>query len=230
ATDGILGLSLTGAASARDPEGNPIPTVVDNLYNQRIITSAVLGVYCVPKNRGGIGHLAFGNYINDVITSQVNYVPITRPSPSRNFWGIDAHLTYGSSTILGPTSGTIDSGTNVIRLPHDALVAYCEVIGVNRVDLTKWITITQTQYNNLQALSIIVGGQSYDLNPNAQIRPCIRPSSPITFAIGSTGKPPGLGDDFSLGHPFIQRYYVVLNTTSAQVGFARTHYTNSQSN
>ncbi|KAG6332676.1 hypothetical protein ID866_6413 [Astraeus odoratus] len=206
--DGVLGLGLTGEASARDLQGRPIPTVVDNLHNQGIISSAVLGVYCVPQNSGGFGHLAFGNYIDDVITSRVNYVPITRTSPSCNYWGVDAYFTYSRRTILRPTSGIIDTGTNAIHVPHEAFVAYYEAIGVAEADPANWVTITQDQYNNLQTLSIIIGGQSYDLNPNAQILPRI---------------------DFWIGHPFIQRYYVVLNTTSSQVGFASTYYTNSQS-
>ncbi|KAG6332677.1 hypothetical protein ID866_6414 [Astraeus odoratus] len=228
--DGILGLGLTGEASIKDQDGNPIPTVVDNLYNQGVITSAVLGVYCVPQNSGGFGHIAFGNYIDDVITSQVNYVPITRTSPSRNYWGIDAYFTYGTRTILGPTSGTIDSGTNAIHVPHDTFVAYCGDISVAQVDLRNWVTITIQQYNDLQTLSIVIGGQPYDLSPNAQILPRTTTSSPISLIIRSTVQPSGLGDDFSLGHPFIQRYYVVFNATSSQVGFASTHYTNSQSN
>lgn len=36
--------------------------------------------------------------------------PITSTSPARNYWGIDASLAYGDTTLLSTTAGIVDTG------------------------------------------------------------------------------------------------------------------------
>ncbi|KAG6330316.1 hypothetical protein ID866_8772 [Astraeus odoratus] len=228
--DGILGLGRVGGSSVRDRNGNPIPTVLDNLYSQGTISSAVLGIYCVPRNNGGFGHIIFGGYSSAVTTSSVSYVPITSTLPAGSNWGVDAYFKYGGRTILRPTSGIVDTGANSICLPNEAFMAYQEAIGTSQFNDQGWLVISRDQYENLLPLSVFIGGQSYDLSPNAQILPRYVNDPWILLVVRNTDKPSGLGKDFVLGHPFIQRYYVVFNQTSSQIGFARTFFTDILSN
>ena len=38
--------------------------------------------------------------------------PITSTSPANNYWGIDASIAYGDTTILSLTAGIVDTGTS----------------------------------------------------------------------------------------------------------------------
>ncbi|KAG6330026.1 hypothetical protein ID866_9063, partial [Astraeus odoratus] len=223
--DGILGLGRKEASVLRDKDGNRFPPVFENLYTQRAIRSPAFGVYFIPLNERGVGEISFGYYNEAVMTSGLNYVHITDNPRASNYWGIDASFMYGGRTILNPTSGIIDTGSRSIRMPKDAVMQYQSDTGAT-VSPKGLLTIRQDQYDNLQTLSIIIGGQSYDLSPNAQVRP--RPVSPrrITLVVGFSSS----SWDFTLGHPFVQRYYVAFNATSSQIGFASTHYTGSTSN
>ncbi|KAG6330487.1 hypothetical protein ID866_8601, partial [Astraeus odoratus] len=90
------------------------------------------------------------------------------------------------------------------------------------------VIITQDQYNNLQTLYFFIGGQYYHLSPNAQIHPRSFLNSQIWLAIQLPS--PNFSLDFSLGIPFIQRYYVVLDSGNNQIGFASHIYTDSITN
>ncbi|KAG6332586.1 hypothetical protein ID866_6508 [Astraeus odoratus] len=221
--DGILGLGRKEASSLRDQYGNRIPPVWENLYSQGAIRYPAFGIYFIPRNEGGVGEISFGYYNEDVITSGLNYAPITNVPPASNYWGVDAAFMYGGRTILNPAGGIIDSGCKTIKMRRDTFVQYQSATGAT---LRPKPTITIGQYENLQTLSIIIGGQSYDLSPNAQIAPRSTSAGLITLAISLC--PDAIG--FILGHPFIQRYYVVFNATSSQIGFASTHYTASTTN
>ncbi|KAG6333276.1 hypothetical protein ID866_5810 [Astraeus odoratus] len=228
--DGILGLGPTRAnAGISTSDGGIIPTVVDNLYSQGSISHPVLGVYFVPTNVGGSGLLSFGSIDVTDLTSDVKYVPITQTPHISNYWGIDASFVYGNMPILGPASGILDTGAVRISLPNDAFMAYQlatgAVIDVN--DINERLTITQDQYNNLQTLSIHIGDQSYDFSPNAQIYARNDPSRQIFLIIRNMG--PSM-EYFELGSTFFQRYYVVFNSSSSQIGFASHRYTYSTTN
>ncbi|KAG6330125.1 hypothetical protein ID866_8963 [Astraeus odoratus] len=224
--DGVLGLGRHEDSSLRGPDGNKIPTVLDNLYRQGSIRYAVFGVYFIPLNDRGVGEITFGYCNEAVITSGLTYVPITNVPPESDYWGIDASFMYGSRTIVNPTSGIVDTGSNAISIPTDAVLAYQSAIGAT-VTSQGWLTVSLDQYDNLQILSIIIGGQSYDLSPNAQIHPRASLASPIMLVVveSTDGK-----ESFILGHPFVQRYYVTFNLTSSQIGFASTHNTESITN
>ncbi|KAG6330602.1 hypothetical protein ID866_8486 [Astraeus odoratus] len=215
--DGILGLGRREASSITDQDGNRIPPVWENLYAQGTIKYPAFGIYFLPHNVPGVGEISFGYYNEDVITSGLNYVPMTKVPPASNYWGIDASVIYGGNTILNPTAGIIGSGY--------AVAEYQLTTGAT-LDHDGDLTISLYQYENLQTLSIIIGGQSYDLTPNAQIWPRATPTSLITLVVSVSSD----RLDLVLGHPFIQCYYVVFNATSFQIGFSSTRYTASTTN
>ncbi|KAG6332611.1 hypothetical protein ID866_6479 [Astraeus odoratus] len=95
-------------------------------------------------------------------------------------------------------------------------------------DHNQQLSISENQYNNLQILSILIGDQSYDLSPNAQIYPRASPNEQIFLVINSIDLASEV--DFRLGYTFIQRYYVVFNSSSSQIGFASHLHTDSTTN
>ncbi|KAG6330275.1 hypothetical protein ID866_8813 [Astraeus odoratus] len=232
--DGILGLGPSGLSTELTLDHATVPTVVDNLYSQGTISHPVLGVYFVPinaGNMGGAGLLAFGSIdgIGGIsLTSSMKYVPLTQKSTVNRFWGVDASFVYGNMPISGPTSGILDTGAEHIFLSN----AYQGATGasVNSLDDSTWLSITQDQYNNLQTLSILIGDQSYDLSPNAQIFARSSPNDEIILVVhvNIIGIDPRI--EFLLGCPFFQRYYVVFNSSSSQIGFASHMFTYSTTN
>ncbi|KAG6328805.1 hypothetical protein ID866_10284 [Astraeus odoratus] len=231
--DGVIGLGPTGLNTGIASDGNIIPTVVNNLFSQGTIDYPVLGVYFVPtnvKNAGGSGLLSFGGIDVTDLTSDVKYVPITHTFPASEYWGIDASFVYGNTPILGPASGILDTGAVRISLPNDAFVAYQLATGaiIDRHDINERLTITRDQYKNLQTLSILIGDQSYDLSPNAQIYARDRRNRQIFLIIRTMG--PESNEEFELGLTFFQRYYVVFNSSSSQIGFASHKYTYTKTN
>lgn len=87
-----------------------VPTVVDNLYKQKLIPSETLGIYFAPSPGMPEGELSFGVVDTTKTVGQVKYVPITKTNTSKNYWGIDQSISYGSQVILSQTSGIVDTG------------------------------------------------------------------------------------------------------------------------
>ncbi|KAL4069978.1 aspartic peptidase domain-containing protein [Scleroderma yunnanense] len=234
--DGILGVGPTDLTKGTVANTNTIPTVVDNLYSQGVISEAVLGVYFIPTSDSTSGELTFGGYDSSVTTSSVNYVPITGTSPASNYWGIDQSISYGSKTILSTTAGIVDTGTTLILIASDAFSAYQSVTGATLDSATGLLTISQSQYDNLQTLTFNIGSHAYALSPNAQIWPRSLNSiiggnsGQIYLVIADIGSIVGTGLDFINGYSFLERYYSVFDTTNSRVGFATTEYTTSTSN
>ncbi|KAG6329734.1 hypothetical protein ID866_9356, partial [Astraeus odoratus] len=225
--EGIDGLLALGPSRRIGSDGRLIPTVVDNLYNQGTISSPLLGVYFVPENVATSGLLSFGHIRESVLTSDVKYVPVTRTYPASYKWGVDASMMYGDNTpILAFGSGLLDTGSPKITIASAAFSTYKSVTGGVFHPSGK-LMITQAQYNNLQTLSILIGDQSYDLSPNAQIYARSSPNSRI-FLVIERRRPSRSA--FILGVPFFQRYYVVLNSGNNEIGFASHIYTDSITN
>ncbi|KAG6331784.1 hypothetical protein ID866_7303 [Astraeus odoratus] len=199
--DGILGLGPTGLTTGISADGNLIPTVIDNLYSEGTISSPFLGVYFVPNNVGGSGLLSFGQVDESVLTSDVNYVPVTTISPASSYWGVDTTIMYGVNVpILRFGSGILDTGSNRITLASASFYAYASATG-GFVHPSGQIGLTQNQYNNLQTLHFFIGGQYYHLSPNAQIYPRSSPNNLITLVVQPAT--PDFPLAFILGIPFM---------------------------
>ncbi|KAF8551965.1 acid protease [Imleria badia] len=230
--DGILGVGPVDLTANTVSNTATVPSVLDNLLSKGTISEEVLGIYFVPASEStSTGELTFGGYDNSVITSSVNYVPLTTTSPASNYWGIDQSISYGGTTILPSTSGIVDTGTTLILIASDAFQKYQSATGGTLDSTTGLLIVTSSQYSSLQTLSFNIGGTSYDLSPNAQIWPrslnsAIGGSSnSIYLVIGDIGNASGSGLDFIDGYSFLERYYSVFDTTNGRVGFASTDYT-----
>jgi hypothetical protein len=116
------------------------------------------------------------------------------------------------------------------------------------------LSLTNDQFENLQPLNFIIGGQTWALSANGQIWPrsmntalggdndhvylvigdvsdlCAQYYMKLRCIATQLGSESGEGFDFINGYHFMERFYIVFDTTNSQVGFATTQYTDSQAN
>ncbi|TFY71569.1 hypothetical protein EVG20_g1455 [Dentipellis fragilis] len=240
--DGILGIGPVDLTEGTVGSNQPVPTVTDNLFSQGTIGTESIGISYVPTtdssgNASVNGELDFGSVDTSKITGDVNYVPITSTSPASQYWGIDQTISYGSdgSPILN-SSGIVDTGTTLILIATDAFQEYQRATGAKLDQSTGLLTVTESQFNNLQSLFFNVGGVSYELTPNAQIWPRSLNSTlggnenDIYLVVSDLGSQSGQGLDFINGFTFLQRFYSVFDTTNSQVGLATTPFTDATTN
>jgi len=239
--DGILGIGPADLTKGTVSGTTTVPTVTDNLFAQGSITNDSIGISYEPTTSTDAvsnGELTFGGVDNSKTTGDVNFVPITSTSPASQYWGIHQSVSYGDggATILNTTAGIVDTGTTLLMIATDAFQAYEKATGAKLDKTTGLLTITESQFNNLQSLFFNIGGVSYELTPNAQIWPRSSNSTiggqegKIYLVVADMGSPSGQGLDFIDGFVFLQRFYSVFDTGNAQVGLATTSFTDAETN
>ncbi|KAF8162534.1 hypothetical protein K438DRAFT_2069969, partial [Mycena galopus ATCC 62051] len=104
-------------------------TIVDNLSNQGTINSNEIGIFFEPTiSRTGSGtdyFMMFSGIDEAKLTGSISYTLVTTTFTALYYWGVDKTLTYGSTTILGSTSGIMDTGTTLILLASDGFDFFC---------------------------------------------------------------------------------------------------------
>lgn len=235
--DGLLGLGPVDLTEGTVDNVNEVPTVTDNLYSQKTISSEVLGVFFAPASSDdNSGELTFGGYDASKITGQISYVPITSTSPASGYWGIDQSISYGTTPILAETAGIVDTGTTLILIASDAFDKYQSATGATLDQSTGLLQISSDQYAQLSSLYFTAGGVTYELTANGQIWPRSLNSAiggttdGIYLIVANSGTASGSGLDFTNGYCFLERFYSVYDTSNAQVGFATTEYTYATTN
>jgi len=237
--DGILGVGPTDlTTNTLTLQGGTIPTVTDNLWSQHTLTNYVMSVSFQPTSSISVenGVLTFGGTNSNHFTGSIGYTPITSTIPAREFWGIDQSISYGGNVIMTQTAGIVDTGTTLILLPNEAFNAYQAQTGATVDSNTGLLTITASQYANLQPLNFNVNGNTYGLPPNGQIWPRALNTAiggnanSIYLIVNSMGSNIGSGLDFINGYAFLERFYSVFDSGNSQVGFAYTPYTYATTN
>ncbi|KAI0263910.1 aspartic peptidase domain-containing protein [Gloeopeniophorella convolvens] len=239
--DGILGIGPVDLTEGTVGGQTPVPTVTDNLFKQGTISTESIGIFYQPSTSAesvANGELTFGGVDSTKTTGDVNFVPITGTSPASAYWGIDQDVTYGSSgeSILSSTAGIVDTGTTLVLIATDAFQAYQKATGAKLDQSTGLLTLTASQFENLQSLFFNIGGVQYELTPNAQIWPRALNSQlggtegDIYLVVSDLGSPSGQGLDFINGFTFLQRFYSVFDVTNSQVGLATTAFTDAETN
>ncbi|KAG2032187.1 aspartic peptidase domain-containing protein [Suillus americanus] len=235
--DGLLGLGPVDLTQDTVSNTYEVPTVTDNLYTQKTISSEVLGVFFAPASSDDSGgELTFGGYDASKITGDINYVSITSTSPANMYWGIDQSISYGDTIILAETAGIVDTGTTFIFIASDAFDKYQSATGGTLDESTGLLKISSDQYDQLKSLYFTIGGVTYELTPNAQIWPRSLNSAingttdGIYLIVADNGSPSGSGLDFINGYCFLERFYSVYDTTNSRVGLATTEYTDATTN
>ena len=118
----------------------------------------------------------------------------------------------------------------------DAFNRYKTATGGVLDSATGLLTITSTQFSNLQPLVFTAGGTQFQLTANAQIWPRSLnsliggTSSKIYLVVADLGSPSGEGLDFINGYTFLERFYSVFDTTTGSVGLATTPFTTATTN
>ncbi|CAK5284004.1 unnamed protein product [Mycena citricolor] len=255
--DGILGIGPVDLTSTTVSGATSVPTVTDNLFAQGTIPAESISISYVPTTAAGVanGELTFGGMDATKFTGQITWVPITKTSPASQYWGIDQTITYGTngSPILGLTAGIVDTGTTLLMIATDAFNAYKQATGATLDSATGLLTVTQSQFDNMQSLFFAIGDvscnfyvrdsadrtsvqQTFELTPNAQIWPRALNSTlggqdgQIYLITADLGSNSGSGLDFIDGFGFLQRFYSIFSTTNSAVGFATTQFTDATTN
>ncbi|EIW77123.1 acid protease [Coniophora puteana RWD-64-598 SS2] len=220
--DGILGIGPFALTQGTLNKLDIVVTVTENLQSQGTISTDAVGIYFAPAaSDDSSGELSFGGPDSSKTTSDVAYVPLTLTSPASHYWGIDRFVSYGSQTILGSTTGIVDTGTTLYT-------------GAQTDSATGLLKITNDQYNKLQDLNFNIGGTNYPLTANAQIFPRSLNSQiggdadSIYLIVADLGTESGQGLDFINGYSFLERYSV-YDTTNKQFGIAKTTNTDATS-
>jgi hypothetical protein len=195
--------------------------------------------------------------INEIFEFILACSPISKTDSADKYWAVDASFRYGSTVILNPTAGAIDTISNVILIATgkpisysgsyqicvqahipalDAYNSYVSATGAVLDKNTELLSITPAQYENLQSLFFDIGGTTYEITKNAQICPrglnkFIGGTSDGIYLIVQDIKLSRLsGVDFILGRPFLERFYTVLDSGNSRVGFATTQFTEADTN
>lgn len=173
--DGILGLGPTDLTANTVSGKSTVPTVPDNLAAQHKIPSEVIGISYNPTTSlsDTNGELTFGGVDTSKYTGSITYVPITTSSPASEYWGIDQSIKYGASgaTILGSSSGIVDTGTTLVLIGPLAFVEYILLTGATEDEATGLLKISSSNYANLKSLFFNIGGTEFGFTANAQTWP-----------------------------------------------------------
>ncbi|KAI0695636.1 acid protease [Cytidiella melzeri] len=239
--DGVLGLGPTGLSvgTLSPATTQSIPTIVDTLFQQGVIPQDSVAISFEPSSTVGTvnGELTFGGTDSSKFTGSIDFTAITTTKPSNTFWGINQQIRYGTSTnILSATAGIIDAGTTLTLIATDALARYTQITGAVLDDNTGLLKISSSQFASLQSLFFVINGVTFEFTANAQLWPRALNtaigglSTDIFLIIGDIGSNSGSGLDFINGMTWMQRFYVVLDTTNSRVGIANTPFTRATSN
>jgi hypothetical protein len=183
------------------------------------------------------GQLTWGGIDLFKFEGPITYAPITSAPRSKNYWGVDAYMTYGSDTpILSKTAGIVDTGTSLVLIATEAFHRYQEATGGVPDSTTTLLKITPNQFANLKSFFVYVENVPFELIPNAQIWPrklntlIGGTAESIYLIVADSGDPIGSGVDFLLGQTFLERFYSVYDTERSRVGLARTKFTYAEVN
>ena len=75
------------------------------------------------------------------------------------------------TSLLSSTAGIVDTGTTLVLIASDAFQTYQTSTGATLDQTTGLLSITEDQLNNLQSMFFSIGGQTFELTPNAQLWP-----------------------------------------------------------
>ncbi|KAG2067437.1 aspartic peptidase A1 [Suillus decipiens] len=236
AADGVLGVGprSSGEGILQNFPGPVIQTVTERLVLRR----AAVGIFFQPlvANQVDDGEICFGGTNPSRYIIPLGYTDVTTIAPSSRYGGINQRITFGDIEILPYTAGVVDSACNFLYLAIDAYERYRAATGGILNPANGLLQISLQQYNQLSDLEFHIGRSTYKLVRNAQIWPRFLNYTinggdhDIFLIVKALHRRTGSGYDFVIGAPFLQRFYIVFDSSNSRVGFARTPYTDANTN
>ncbi|KAF8933706.1 family A1 protease [Dissophora ornata] len=230
--EGIIGfgpIDLAGVENDKNQTYN-VPTPMDNLHSSHQISTEVVGVDFRPIYNGAQqvanGEIDIGGIDHSKYKGKLNYIPITKKSPAKYYWGVDiTRISFGSFVAATGRAGIVDTGTTLILLQQDILnKVFSEVSGAVLDNSSGLYTVPHGQLKKLKDVTFTIGGKPFTLTPQQYIVPQNQYkvwglSGSVHYTYFST-----LGFDSSLdaiiGQKFLENFYSVFDTTNNRVGLA----------
>ncbi|KAG2067654.1 aspartic peptidase A1 [Suillus decipiens] len=235
AADGVLGIGPTSLSlnTLPDSPGQTIPTFTERLAIQHIV-----GIFFQPlvANKVDNGEICFGGTNPNSFIRPMTYTDVVTTGPSSRYWGINQRITFGDIEILSDTAGIVDSGCTFLYFAFDAYERYRAATGGILNQANGLLQISLLQYDQLYDLKFHIATRPFRLVPNAQIWPrslnyrVNGGNNDIFLIVKALATPTGSGIDFVNGYPFLQRFYTVFDSDRGRLGFARTLYTDDETN
>ncbi|KAF7321189.1 Aspartic protease [Mycena chlorophos] len=225
--DGIVGFGPVDLTEDTVSGQNTVPTVMQNLLSQGLISTNVLGVSFAPESGSDDddtnGELALGGVDSSKYSGTLSYVSTTSASPYSEYWGITvSSTTYNGKSIGSSASAIVDTGTTLIYIPTATYNTFSSDTG-GKTDsssgLLSWSSLPTGNFG------FTIGGVSYTLTPAQYTIPQAQYSvwglsSGKYYSWISAGGTSAADVNFIIGQKFLENYYSVFDTSNSRVGFA----------
>ncbi|KAJ7478004.1 putative cathepsin E [Mycena galericulata] len=220
-TDGIVGFGPEELTEDTVSGVTEVPTFLQNLESQGVISENVLGVSFAPPSGSSSedtnGELTFGGVDDSAFTGDITYT--TRVSP---YWGVSVSKFAFGSTSLGTTtaSGIVDTGTTLLYVPT---AVYNKFLTAAKGTLDSDSGLVKFTKKPTSDFSFVVGGTTYTLTPTQYLIPSAQYSN---WGISGSDFYTFINDGGStspntiLGQTFLEFFYSVFDTTNNRVGLA----------
>ncbi|KAI8597926.1 aspartic peptidase domain-containing protein [Dissophora ornata] len=230
--EGIIGFGPIDLAEVENNKHQTynVPTPMDNLYSSHQISTEVVGVDFKPIYNGAQqvanGEIDIGGIDHSKYKGKLNYVPITKTSPAKYYWGVDiTRISFGNHVATTGGAGIVDTGTTLILLQQNILSnVFSEVPGAAFDNNSGLYAIPHGQLKKLKDITFTIGGKPFTLSPQQYLVPKNQYTN-----FGLSGDLhytyfsildffPGL--DAIIGQKFLENFYSVFDTTNNRVGLA----------
>ncbi|KAJ7729191.1 putative aspartic protease [Mycena metata] len=221
-TDGIIGFGPEDLTEDTVSGVNEVPTFMQDLVSQGVISSNILGVAFAPltgsEEEAVNGELTLGGIDDTAFTGEITYT--TRVAP---YWGVSVSNFAFGSTSLGTTaaSGIVDTGTTLLYVPT---AVYNKFLTASKGKLDNTSGLVKFTTKPTSNFTFVVGGTTYTLTPAQYL---IATAQYSNWGISSTsGFYTFINDGGSeapntiLGMSFLEFYYSVFDTDNNRVGLA----------
>lgn len=223
--DGIFGFGPVGLTEGTVSNVDTVPTFMDNLYSQGLISTNTLGVSFLPESGSDDddtnGELTLGGVDTTKYSGALTYFPTLTTGTAAEYWGLSiASFTYGTTTLASSATGIIDTGTTLIYIPTAAYKKFLTASG-GKSDTSSGLAMFTTKPTANFAIKF--GSTTYTLTPAQYLVPTAQYAN---FGL-TTGKyyawindGGASGVNTIIGQKFLEVYYSVYDTTNSRIGFA----------
>ncbi|KAI8139007.1 aspartic peptidase domain-containing protein [Fennellomyces sp. T-0311] len=234
--NGIVGFAPNTATRDFNIDGQVIPTPMDNLVAQKIISSNVFSVYFQPirdhKDINTVGgKLALGGLLPpSTYQGQIQWIPQMTDGDYGAFWTITMDgLAVGdtklpTSTNKEKSAGIVDTGTTMIILQPEIADSLYKQIKLAEYDThLDLYTVPCNKIGQLPTLAFTFNGVTLKLTPQQYTVPewqagywGVSKGNCPTYIVGG----PLDGFEFILGQKFLESYVSFYDSNQHRIGFA----------